>query len=148
MLRFGVVAAAGVFAVVASAAETPPPTGPTPAAPVAPLAPPPFEADLLRFAEVLGALSWLDPLCGSSDAGVWRGQMMGLIDAQGLNPDDRRRYVDAFNRGYRTFASVHRSCTPRTRAVLQRYFADGAAISDRLDERFGRNTGGVAGQTR
>lgn len=148
MLRFAIVAAAVAFAVAASAAETPPPADPAPAAPAAPAAPPPFEADLLRFAEILGALAWLDPLCGSSDAGVWRGQMKGLIEAQGLNPDDRRRYVDAFNRGYRTLASVHRGCTPRTRAVLQRYFADGAAISDRLDERFGRSAGGVAGQTR
>ncbi len=139
MPRLGLAAAGMMLAFAASAAETQPPAQPLTAPP------PPFEADLLRFSEILGAVSWLDSLCGASDPAVWRGQMQALIEAQTMAPADRRRYVDAFNRGYRTFASVHRGCTPRTRAVLQRYFAEGAAISDRLDDRFGR-TGGTAGE--
>lgn len=100
--------------------------------------PPPFEADLLRLSGILGAVSYLDRLCGSPDAGVWRGKMQALIDGQGMAAEDRRRYVDVFNRGYRTFASVHRLCTDATRSVLRDYLAEGGAIAGKLEERFGR----------
>jgi uncharacterized protein (TIGR02301 family) len=99
---------------------------------------PPVEADLMRFSEILGAVAYLDALCGSSDAAVWRGRMQALIAAQQMTPEDRRRYVDAYNRGHRTFASVHRACTERTRLVLEAYFAEGTEIAVRIDERFGR----------
>lgn len=123
----------------AAKSEAPAPAPP----PAAPIAPPPFEADLLRFSEVLGIVSYLDGLCGSVEADGWRRTMEQMLAAQKLEGDDRRRYVAAFNRGYRTLAALHRSCTARTRAVLQRYLAQGAAIADRIDERFGR--GGGAG---
>ncbi len=141
MRRLGLTVASVLFATAAMAAQPSPPPSSVPVAPqaVAP-ATPAFEQDLLRFSEILGAVSWLDSLCGSSDPAVWRGQMEGLMEAQAFQPPDRRRYVDAFNRGYRTFASVHRSCSPRTRAVLQRYLTEGASIADRIDERFGRST--------
>ncbi|HUG61823.1 MAG TPA: TIGR02301 family protein [Methylomirabilota bacterium] len=97
-----------------------------------------YDADLLRLSEILGALTYLDSLCGAPEAGVWRRQMDALIAAQRMESDDRRRYVDVFNRGHRTFASVHRTCTEQTRFVIDTYFREGARITGRLDERFGR----------
>lgn len=105
---------------------------------------PPFEADLLRFSEILGAVAYLDALCGEPDAETWRQKMQQLITAQRMTPEDRRRYVDAYNRGHRTFASVHRQCTEQTRFVLQAYLTEGATITARLDERFGRGPGSGA----
>jgi uncharacterized protein (TIGR02301 family) len=110
--------------------------GPNPAAGQ----PTPYDPDLLRLAEILGALSHLDRLCGSLEPDVWRSRMEALITAQRMDADDRRRYVDVFNRGHRTFASVHRTCTDQTRFVLANYFEEGARIVARLDERFGRGT--------
>lgn len=98
----------------------------------------PYDADLMRLSEILGALSYLDGLCGADDAGTWRRQMDRLIAAQGMDASDRRRYVDVFNRGHRTFAAVHRSCTDQTRYVIDAYFREGSTITARLGERFGR----------
>ena len=100
--------------------------------------PPPYQADLLRLSEVLGAAAYLDGLCGGPAAADWRAKMAALLDAQGLDGPTRRPYVEAFNRGQRTFAVAHRACTSSARGVLQRYFAEGAQLSDRLDQRFGR----------
>ncbi len=99
--------------------------------------PPPYQADVLRLSEVLGAAAYLDGLCGGA-AADWRAKMVSFLDAQGLQGAARRPYVEAFNRGQRTFAVAHRSCTTSARSVLQRYFAEGAQLSDRLDQRFGR----------
>lgn len=105
--------------------------------------PPPFAADLLRLSEILGAVAYLDRLCDNPEEGVWRRQMEALLVAQGLTGEERRRYVDVFNRGQRTFASVHRVCTAQTRAVLESYLAEGADLARRIDERFGRGGAGM-----
>lgn len=110
--------------------------------------PPPYQADIQRLSEVLGAAAYLDGLCGGSAAADWRGKMVALLDAQGLNGSARRPYVGAFNRGQRTFAFAHRTCTAAARSALQRYFAEGAQLSDRLDQRFGRAVDSSAPPTR
>lgn len=113
-------------------------TGPAAAEPPAAAAPPPpYQADLLRFAEVLGTVAYLDPLCNGAGAGRWHDKMARLIEAQELGPAARRPYVEAFNRGLRNLAVAHRSCSPRTRQILLRLFAEGAALADRLEFRFG-----------
>ena len=100
--------------------------------------PPPYQADVLRLSEVLGAAAYLDGLCGGPAAADWRAKMISLLDAQSLDGPARRPYVEAFNRGQRTFAVAHRTCTASARSVLQRYFSEGAQLSERLDQRFGR----------
>lgn len=100
--------------------------------------PPPYQADVLRLSEVLGAAAYLDGLCAGPTSADWRAKMVSLLDAQGLDGPARRPYVEAFNRGQRTFAVAHRTCTAAARGVLQRYFAEGAQLSERLDQRFGR----------
>lgn len=100
--------------------------------------PPPYQADILRLSEVLGAVTYLDGLCGGPASTDWRAKMVSLLDAQGLDGPARRPYVEAFNRGQRTFSVAHRTCTASARGVLQRYFAEGAQLSERLDQRFGR----------
>lgn len=100
--------------------------------------PSPYLPDLMRFSETLGAITYLDDLCGDPDAEVWRIKMQGVIEAQAMDPADRRRTIDAYNRGYRTFASVHLACSDRTRAVLDRYMTDAVALADRIATRFGR----------
>lgn len=102
---------------------------------------PAYEQDLLDLAGILGAVSYLDSLCGNPQSGVWRARMKALVDAQTMSDDDRRRYVDVYNRGQRTFASVHRTCTDDTRRVLAHYLAEGAGLTDRLERASGRRPG-------
>lgn len=110
--------------------------------------PPPYHADMLRLSEVLGAAAYLDGLCSGTSAGDWRAKMASVLDAQGLDGPARRPYVEAFNRGQRTFSVAHRTCTAATRGVLVRYFAEGAQLSDRLDQRFGRTSDSLAAPVR
>jgi uncharacterized protein (TIGR02301 family) len=99
--------------------------------------PPPFESDLMRFSEIVGAVAYLDLLCDPGVDGPWRAKMAALIAAQAMSEDERRRTVDRYNRGYRTFASIHRTCSDQTRSVLKQYLTEGAEIANRIDERFG-----------
>lgn len=102
---------------------------------------PAFEADLLRLSEILGALAYLDGLCGDPSAPGWRDKMQALLEDQKMAPEDRRKYVDVYNRGHRTFATVHQTCTDQARTVIGRYLEEGSEIAQRLQQRFGRPSG-------
>lgn len=109
--------------------------------------PPPYQADMLRFSEILGALTYLDGLCtptGAPKTDDWRAKMAALIEAQGFDGTARRPYVEAFNRGQRTFAAAHRSCSSSARSLVQRYLTEGAELADRIGQRFGRQDGNPA----
>lgn len=97
----------------------------------------PYDQQLLRLAEIMGALHYLRPLCGSNEETVWRDQMQALIDAE--NPDIQRRakLVDRFNRGHDSFQSVYRSCTVTARLVVENYLEEGVKLSRELTARYG-----------
>ncbi len=98
----------------------------------------PYDKRLLRFAEVVGAVDYLRTLCKSSDGGDWRGLFQTLIEADaGKEPQRKARLTAAFNRGYRSFAAVHRSCTPAAAVAEQRYRAEGATLATEITARFG-----------
>lgn len=99
---------------------------------------PPYESQLLRLSEILGALHYLRPLCGADEAQLWRQQMEDLITAE--EPNDRRkaRLTDRFNLGYSSFASVYRTCTPAAAAIVDRYQREGARIARDITARYGR----------
>ncbi|MBS7534325.1 TIGR02301 family protein [Ancylobacter sonchi] len=100
---------------------------------------PPYEADMLRLAEMLGALHYIRPLCGAPDAGRWRDEMQGLIDTE--QPSDERRglLIAAFNRGYESYRQGYRSCTPSAELAAQRYLEAGARLSRDIAARYGSN---------
>ena len=45
---------------------------------------PPYERQLLRLAEILGALSFLRDICGDNDSAEWRRRMTAIIEAEGV----------------------------------------------------------------
>jgi uncharacterized protein (TIGR02301 family) len=100
----------------------------------------PYDQQLLRLAEIIGALHYLRPLCGGDEETVWRDQMQALIDAE--NPDIQRRakLVDRFNRGHDSFRSVYRSCTVTARLVVENYLEEGVKLSRELTARYGTGT--------
>lgn len=106
--------------------------------------PPPYQADVLRFSEILGAVAYLDGLCATPKAEDWRAKMASLLDAQGFDGPARRPYVEAFNRGQRTFSAGHQRCNAAARGALQRYLAEGAEVAERIGQRFGRPDGAPA----
>ena len=74
--------------------------------------PAPFEPDLMRLAEILGALQYLRTLCGANEGNKWHDQMAALLDAEAQSGERRNRLVANFNNGYRNFQRTYRSCTP------------------------------------
>jgi uncharacterized protein (TIGR02301 family) len=96
----------------------------------------PYDTDLQRLAEILGALQYLRPLCNAKDGQKWRDQMQQLLDAEAPNGERRRRIVAAYNRGFRGFQQTYRTCTPAADLVIRRYLQEGARISRDITARY------------
>ncbi len=96
----------------------------------------PFDGDLQRLAEILGALHYLRGICNSNDGPKWRNQMQALIDAETPTGDRRTRMIAGFNRGYNGFQQTYRACTPAATVAIRRYVEEGAKISRDLTARY------------
>ena len=99
-------------------------------------APAPFDADLQRLAEVLGALHYLRGICGTNEGPKWRNEMQALIDAETPSGDRRARMIAGFNRGYNGFQQTYRTCTPAASVAIRRYIEEGSKISRDLTARY------------
>src|SRR5262245_37252204 len=96
----------------------------------------PYDRDLQRLAEILGALHYLRALCGANEGPKWRNEMQALVDAETPPGERRDRLVAGFNRGYRGFQATYRTCTPAADLVIRRYLAEGAKISRDITARY------------
>ncbi|WP_421724466.1 TIGR02301 family protein [Bauldia sp.] len=107
-------------------------------APAPDIPPPPYDDQLLRLSEILGALHYLRELCDSDEGSLWRDEMQALIDAEEADPVRRTRFVDRFNRGYGGFSAVYRNCTPAAALAIDRYMDEGQRIARDIVARYGR----------
>jgi uncharacterized protein (TIGR02301 family) len=98
--------------------------------------PAPFDGELMRLAEILGALHYLRALCGAKEGTKWRDQMQALLDAEAQSGDRRSRLTANFNRGYRDFQQTYRTCTPAATVAVRRYLDEGAKISRDITARY------------
>ena len=98
--------------------------------------PAPFDNDLQRLAEILGALHYLRAVCGGNDGQKWRNEMQGLIDAEAPDGDRKRKIVASFNRGYQGFQQTYRTCTPAAEVAVRRYLSEGAKIAREVTARY------------
>jgi len=99
-------------------------------------APAPFDGDLERLSEILGALHYLRGICGNNEGGKWRNEMQALIDAETPSGDRRTRMIAGFNRGYNGFQQTYRTCTPAATVAIHRYLQEGTKISRDLTARY------------
>jgi uncharacterized protein (TIGR02301 family) len=98
--------------------------------------PAPFDGDLQRLAEILGALHYLRGVCKANEGQTWRDQMQALIDAEAPEGERRRKIVSSFNRGYQGFQQTYRTCTPAATVAIHRYFDEGAKIARDITARY------------
>ena len=96
----------------------------------------PFDADLLRLAEILGTLHYLRGICGTNEGQKWRAEMQALVDAETPSGERRARMIASFNRGYNGFQQTYRSCTPAANVAIRRYLDEGSKISKDLTARY------------
>ncbi len=96
----------------------------------------PFEGDLLRLSEILGALHYLRGVCGAADGERWRKEMQSLIEAEAQDGERKNRMTISFNRGYRVFQQTYRTCTPAADLTIRRYLAEGSKIAREITARY------------
>jgi len=96
----------------------------------------PFDGDLQRMSEILGALHYLRGICGSNEGSKWRSEMQALVDAETPSGERRARMVAAFNRGYNGFQQTYRTCTSAATTAIQRHIEEGTRISRDLTARY------------
>jgi uncharacterized protein (TIGR02301 family) len=101
-----------------------------------PAPPAPYQSDLERLAEILGALHHLRSICGANEGQTWRNEMQALIEAETPTGERRNRLVASFNRGYRAFQQSYRTCTRAADLAIRRYLDEGARIARDITARY------------
>ena len=96
----------------------------------------PYDHDLRRLAEILGALHFLRGICGSNEGQKWRNEAQALIDAEAPSGERRDQMIASFNRGYRGYQQSYRTCTPAAGLAIRRYLEEGAKIAREITARY------------
>ena len=99
--------------------------------------PAPYDRDLQRLSEILGALHFLRGVCNSGEGEKWRSEAKALIDAEAPSGNRREQMVASFNRGYSGFEETYRICTPAADIVIRRYMEEGAKIARDITSHYG-----------
>jgi uncharacterized protein (TIGR02301 family) len=97
---------------------------------------PPYEAKLVRLAEVLGSVHYLRRLCGEKSM-IWRQSMEDLVQAENPPPERKAKLIASFNHGYRAFDGVHVRCSESAGSALALYMTEGEALSNDIASRYG-----------
>jgi uncharacterized protein (TIGR02301 family) len=129
--------ASGALAAQPAPAKKVVPPAPVETAPPTAAAPPPYEPQLLRMAEVIGALSFLRDLCGDGDGDAFRSKFASLLETEGNTPARKETLAGAFNRGLHDYELTYRSCTPAAREIIARFLDEAARIAKDVANRYG-----------
>ncbi len=116
----------------AAASSTP---EPAPAPAVA--TPPPYEPQLLRLAELMGALSYLRDLCRDGDGAAFREKFVKLMDVEAPTTERKEALAGAFNRGFGDYELTYRICTPSAKDTILRYLEETKKIAHFVATRYG-----------
>ena len=99
--------------------------------------PPPYDPELLRLAEILGALTYLDELCASNPSGDWRAKMQSLLEAEAKTAARKERLAGSYNRGFHDYERTYQACTQNAQVVISRFLAEGGKIAHEVVNRYG-----------
>ncbi len=113
-------------------------------APVVEGPPPPYEPQLLRLSEIMGALTYLQTICGAnvgktSGAEPWREQMENLMNAEAAGPSRREKLAGAYNRGLQGYQFSYHACTSNAQLARQRFLDEGGQLAHDISARFRAN---------
>ncbi|HUI19757.1 MAG TPA: TIGR02301 family protein [Methylocella sp.] len=106
-------------------------------APEAEPPPPPYDPEMLRLAEILGALTYLNGLCGSNPSVDWRAKMQALLETDAKTEARKERLAGSYNRGFRDYERTYHSCTQNAQLVISRFLAEGGKIAHDVVNRYG-----------
>ena len=97
----------------------------------------PYDRDLMRLAEIFGALSYLRDLCGPGDGASFRDKMTELIDIEAHAEERKELFAGAFNRGFSDYELTYRRCTSSARETIASYLDESARIAREVATRYG-----------
>jgi uncharacterized protein (TIGR02301 family) len=97
--------------------------------------PAPYDHDLQRLSEMLGALHFLRGICNSNEGQRWRNEAQALIDAEAPSGKRHDDMVASFNRGYSGFQN-YRTCTSVADVMIRHYLEEGAKIARDITARY------------
>ena len=100
--------------------------------------PPAYNDQMLRLAEILGALHYLRNLCGADEKDLWRTQMEAVIENEEPTEQRKAELISRFNRGVRTYREIYRECTPSAIEAVNLYLRQGMRIAGEIPERYGQ----------
>jgi uncharacterized protein (TIGR02301 family) len=124
------------LAQAAPAAKSTPPPKPIPTPAPTRSEPPPYEADLLRLAELMGALAYLRDLCHDGDGAGFRDRVAQLIAADPRSQEEKDQLAGAFNRGFDGYRLTYRVCTSNARATIDDYLAQSQRLAKAVVARY------------
>ncbi len=110
----------------------------TKAGPQVTILPPAYDEQMMRLAEVLGALHYLRELCGAKEEQLWRDEMKNLIEMEEPTVERRAILIARFNRGFRGFQEIHRKCSNAAIEANDRYLRQGIRLANEIPNRYGR----------
>jgi len=93
-------------------------------------------ASLADLAATLGEAHAIRSLCNGDNDQTWRNYMQNLMDLEAPSGARRSSLTSAFNRGYRTQSSRHKSCTPDLPSVEAQIAARGRAIAETIAQSY------------
>jgi uncharacterized protein (TIGR02301 family) len=96
----------------------------------------PYDHDLQRLSEILGALHFLRGICNSGEGQKWRNEALALINAEAPSGKRHDEMMASFNRGYSGFRQTYRTCTSAADEVIRRYLEEGAKIARDITARY------------
>lgn len=100
--------------------------------------PPAYTSQMLRLAEILGAVHYLRNLCGADEGMLWRDQMENIVKNEDPTPQRKAEIIGRFNRGFRTYQEIHRVCSPTAVEAVNLYMRQGKRLAGEIPGRFGR----------
>jgi uncharacterized protein (TIGR02301 family) len=121
-----------VVAAPAAPASAPAPTASPTAEP-----PPPYEPELIRLGEVMGALSYLRDLCRAGDGATFRDKFQNLMEIEAHSNERKQELAGAFNRGFGDYQLTYRECTRSARETIVRYLDETQKIAREVATRYG-----------
>ena len=97
--------------------------------PALPLAAPPYEEQMLRLGEIMGALAVLRDVCGAGDGATFRARFSALMDAEAGNAERKAAWAGAFNNSFEEYLLIHTTCTPNGLAAISAFLAEANKIA-------------------
>ena len=96
---------------------------------------PPYQPQMERLVNILGALYFLQPLCEIS-RNNWLDEAKELIALEKATKDREQRLYGSFNEGYQSFARIYTNCTPAAKNIMMLYLSEGKTLSKYIHTKF------------